>query len=189
MLMWLTTAALRLVDVVIERAHAAIERAVEETGLPADFLATASGGDAARKPADGLRLVRYDREAAIADLRAAGEISDALGFGPPWSVWRSSLALALPREELEVARRLATEELALARSTGLNRPTGVALRTLGLLSDSAEGVDLPRESVAVLRESPARLELARSLVELGASVQASALRPWTCAWLGATGIF
>jgi DNA-binding CsgD family transcriptional regulator len=166
MLMWLTTAAFLLVDVLTERSHDSIVRVVEETDLPADFLATASG--AMLLEARGrMRMVRHEREAAIADLRAAGEINGALGFGPPWSLWRSSLALALPREEREEARELATKELALARSTGLNRPTGIALRTLGLLSDSAEGVDLLGESVTLLQDSPARLELARSLVELG----------------------
>ena len=57
-----------------------------------------------------------------------------------------------------MALRLAHEELTLARSTDLQRPLGIALRTLGALHEPAEGLGLLRESVAVLEASPARLE-------------------------------
>jgi DNA-binding CsgD family transcriptional regulator len=170
MLMVLTTAAFLLIDVVLERSLTDVADIVEQIELPADFLATASG--AMLLEARGrVRLGRHDRDAAIADLRAAGRINEALRFGPVWSSWRSALALALPREERVEALRLADDELTQARSTGLRRPIGIALRALGALAEQAEGVDLLRESVAVLESSPARLELARSLIELGAALR------------------
>jgi len=172
MLMVLTTVALLLIDVVLERSLTHVADIVEQTELPADFLATASG--AMLLEARGrVRLARHDRDGAIADLRTAGRINEALGFGPAWSGWRSALALALPREDRDMALGLADEELTQARSTGLQRPIGIALRTLGALHEQAEGIDLLRESVAVLKPSPARLERARSLIELGAALRRS----------------
>jgi DNA-binding NarL/FixJ family response regulator len=172
MLMGLTTAAFLLIDVVLERSLTQIAEIVEQTELPPDFLATASG--AMLLEARGrMRLARHDPAAAITDLRDAGRINEALRFGPAWSSWRSALALALPREDREEALRLADEELTQARSTGLGRPIGIALRTLGALDEGAEGIELLRESVAVLEPSPARLEQARSFVELGAALRRS----------------
>ncbi len=84
------------------------------------------------------------------------------------STWRSTLALALGREASDEALALAEEELTLAVATGLPRPQGIALRTLGMLQRSRdEAVDRLRESVAVLETGPSRLERARSLVALG----------------------
>jgi DNA-binding CsgD family transcriptional regulator len=170
MLMGLTTAAFLLIDVVLERSITQIADIVEQTELPPDFLATASG--AMLLEARGrVRLARHDRAAAIADLRNAGRINEALRFGPVWSSWRSALALALSREDRDDAFRLVDEELTQARSACLRRPIGIALRTLGKLHEGAEGIDLLRESVAVLEPSPARLERARSFVELGAALR------------------
>jgi DNA-binding CsgD family transcriptional regulator len=47
----------------------------------------------------------------------------------------------------------------------------VALRTRGLLDGGESGIATQRESVEVLRGSPSRLELAKSLVELGAALR------------------
>ena len=170
LLMGLTTAAFLLIDVLIERSQTHIEDMLEQIELPADFLATASG--AMLLEARGrVRLTRGDRESAIRDLRAAGIIIQRLGFGPTYSTWRSALALALGLDDRDEARRLAAEEVALARASGLARPLGVALRTLGMLTDPPAGIDLLRESVSGLESSPARLEYARSLVELGAALR------------------
>jgi DNA-binding CsgD family transcriptional regulator len=170
LLMGLTTCLFLLIDVVIERSLTQFEEMIEGIELPPDFMATASG--AMLLEARGrVRLARGEREAAAADLRAAGETVRTLRFGPTYSTWRSALALALPAEERDEARQLAEEELALARATGLARPIGIALRTLGVLQDRLGGIQLLRESVTVLESSPARLELARSLVELGAALR------------------
>lgn len=171
LLMGVTTMAFFLIDVLLERADLGrLVDLVEQTELPEDFLRTASGAHLIEARGH-LRVLRRDRDRGIADLRAVGEIYRALRFGPAHSSWRSALALALPRAQSVEARELAAEELELAQATGLARPIGIALRTLGVLDDGAVGVDLLRQSVGVLESSAARLEHARSLVELGSSLR------------------
>ena len=80
------------------------------------------------------------------------------------------------------ARALAQAELADAREFGGRRALGVALRAAGLAQDQTDGgLALLAESAEVLRGSPARLERARSLTELGAALrragQRTAARP------------
>jgi DNA-binding NarL/FixJ family response regulator len=113
-----------------------------------------------------------DRARAVRCLQAAGEIYTALRFGPVLSTWRSALALALPGAERERARELAAEDLTLARAAGSLRAEGIALRAAGVLTGDADAaLATLRQSVTVLEGSPARLELARSLVELGAALR------------------
>ena len=91
---------------------------------------------------------------------------------PAVLAWRSHLALALlGLDRRDEALELAREEVELARAWGAPRPIGVALRARGLAEGGAEGIETLRESVAVLEGSTARLELARSLVELGAALR------------------
>ena len=64
-------------------------------------------------------------------------------------------------------------ELEQARSWGSPVPIGVALRVLGLAEGGERGIELLEESVETLGPTPARLERARSLVELGAALRRS----------------
>ena len=139
------------------------------------FEATTSGA-MAREVRAALRLAARDREGAIADLRHAESIFRPLGFGPRYGSWRSRLALALPADEREEALALAAEERELAIAAALPRGEGIALRTLGILAEGEAGIELLRESVAVLRGGPAPLELARSLTEFGAAQRRSKRR-------------
>jgi DNA-binding CsgD family transcriptional regulator len=109
----------------------------------------------------------------LEDLLAAGERMGALGVvNPSHSAWRSQAALALhARDERGEARRLVGEEVELARRWGAPRPLGAALRAAGLVEGGAGGLALLRESTAVLAGSPAQLERARSLTELGAALR------------------
>jgi DNA-binding CsgD family transcriptional regulator len=106
------------------------------------------------------------REAADA-VRSAGQ--RIIVDNPNALPWRSTLALALARAEPDAARALAAEELEHARRFGQPRGVGVALRTCGLLRGGADGIALLGEAAEVLRASPARLELARTLYHLGAA--------------------
>jgi DNA-binding NarL/FixJ family response regulator len=171
LLMGITTALFLLIDVLLERENQIhVVELVEQTELGPDFLKTASG--AMLLEARGrLRLLRRDRAQGIEDLRSAGQIISVLRFGPAYSSWRSSLALALTPVERDEAYALASEELELAQLTGLARPQGIALRTLGILQEPPATVDLLRQSVALLQDSPAQLEHARSLVELGSALR------------------
>jgi DNA-binding CsgD family transcriptional regulator len=116
-----------------------------------------------------LRLARRDQWGGLEDLRRTAEVS--LDMGP--GVWplRSALALALPPADRAEALSLAHEELELARTAGLARPHGIALRTLGMLEGREAGIAHLTESVELLESSAARLELSRALVELGAALR------------------
>ena len=63
------------------------------------------------------------------------------------------------------------DELESARAFGAPRAIGIALRTAALVEGDGEGLGLLREAVAVLEGSGARLEHARTLVELGAALR------------------
>ena len=119
-----------------------------------------------------LLLARGDVEEALAAFRVVGEFMARIGIANPAYVpWRSQAALALRLLGRDGdAAQLAEEELELARRWGARRPIGIALRALGLVRRD-EGEELLREAVDVLAESPARLEHARALVELGAALR------------------
>lgn len=69
------------------------------------------------------------------------------------------------------ARALAESELADARRFAGRRALGIALRVTGLAYGGTAGVRFIGESADVLRESPAILERAKSLAELGAALR------------------
>lgn len=166
-----TTAFMWLVDATLERPSLEhVAALMESLELEPVFLAT-SAGAMLLESRGRQRLARGDRVGAVADLRLCAATNTALGYGPTYSTWRSALALALPAQEHDEALALADEDLARAAATGLARPHGVALRTSGLLRGSDDGLACLRASVALLEDSPARLEHARSLVELGAALR------------------
>jgi DNA-binding CsgD family transcriptional regulator len=114
-----------------------------------------------------VRLAQGRTDEAVADLRRAATV--ATMDNPNWLPWRSTLALALSARDLETARALAGEELERARWFSQPRGVGVALRVCGVLASGDDGLDMLEESVQWLRRSPARLELARALFDLGAA--------------------
>ncbi|MDQ3865604.1 MAG: AAA family ATPase [Actinomycetota bacterium] len=120
-----------------------------------------------------VELRRGRPERAIAEFRRTGAEMEALReFNPALVAWRSEAALALRLLDRDAeAEALAREEVELARRWGAARPIGVSLRALGLVKGGREGESLLREAVDVLAESPARLEYARALVDLGAAVR------------------
>ncbi len=85
---------------------------------------------------------------------------------------RAGAAQALLRlGERERAQEVAQAELADVRVFGAPRALGIALRVAGLAQRGSKGIDLLHESVAALRDSPALLERAHSLAELGAALR------------------
>ena len=83
--------------------------------------------------------------------------------------WRSQAAVAhAALGQRDAARALALEELALARRFGAPRALGIALRTLGVIGDELDHLE---EAVDVLAASPARLEHARALADLGVALR------------------
>ena len=72
---------------------------------------------------------------------------------------------------MDQARELADAELTLANQAGTPRAIGVAQRTVALVSGSDDAVEQIRGALEVLEGSPARLEHAATLVELGAALR------------------
>ena len=118
------------------------------------------------------RLARRDHDGARADFAELGRIMETFEIhNPAVLAWRSHLALAyLALDRRADALELAREELELARRWGAPRPIGVALRVRGLAEGGKTGIETLRESLAVLESSSAKLERARTLVELGVAL-------------------
>jgi len=145
------------------------ETAAEEALFPHSLLLWARGA---------LHLARGRHRAAADDLHRCGEMVDSVGFVSPANIdWRGRAATAhLQLGELDEARRLATEELELARAFGAAHATGRALRVLGLVEGGEPGIALLRESVTTLEQTEAALELGAALVDLGAALRRSGQR-------------
>lgn len=123
-----------------------------------------------------LRLAQGCIDDAIADLTELGRRGEECWrpWNPAILPYRSWLALALLRNgDQPEALRLASEELRFARRWGAPRAIGTALGTVGLATGDLARL---RKSAAVLAESPAQLEYARSLVELGAALRRNGSR-------------
>lgn len=107
-----------------------------------------------------------DHAAALAAFRRAGEELESLALGNPGVLpWRSSAAVAAAQLGLRAeAQALLAPELRQAEALGIPRALGVALRAAGFVADD---LALVERSVDVLEQSPAELELARSLLWLG----------------------
>jgi DNA-binding CsgD family transcriptional regulator/tetratricopeptide (TPR) repeat protein len=120
------------------------------------------------------RMLSGDLGQGVADMLEAGRRFEAVGGrNPAFMAWRSQAALGLLQmgERREEALRLAFEELELARIWGAPRALGRALRAAGLVEGGREGLGLLHEAVEVLDGSPATLELAKALTELGAALR------------------
>ncbi|MFS8095743.1 AAA family ATPase [Lentzea alba] len=112
---------------------------------------------------------RGDDHEALESFLAAGRHCAAWPYRNPAALaWRSGAALACAAlGDGERARNFALEEVELARAWGAPRALGMALRAAGRVTAGTAGRTLLEEAVRVLRSSPARLELARALVDLG----------------------
>jgi DNA-binding CsgD family transcriptional regulator len=172
----LAFAATVLADVAVEAGELdeaqALIRLLPQDGWPAGVgtvLIPAARGR--------LRLAQGQPADALADFQMCAAM-----FSP--DVWgtemrdvgylhaRAGAAQALLRlGEREAARQVAQAELADVRVFGAPRALGVALRVAGLVQGGTGGLGLLAESVASLRDSPAVLELAHSLTELGAALR------------------
>jgi DNA-binding CsgD family transcriptional regulator len=120
-----------------------------------------------------LRLAQNRLDDGVELLRELGRRLDAWQVPNPGFIpWRSSLALGLSASgQGDEAWALVQEEIALAQEFEVPRELGMALRAAGLIEGGAGGIELLREAVAVLERSPAELEHARALTDLGASLR------------------
>jgi DNA-binding CsgD family transcriptional regulator len=117
-----------------------------------------------------LRARQGDQGAALADAMTCGRLYRQWGaermLDVPWRLQAADAHRQLG--EQRQAANLVAEQLRLARAFGVPRHIAVALRaSAALAEDPAEARLTLREAVDLLQDSPARLELARTLERLG----------------------
>jgi DNA-binding CsgD family transcriptional regulator len=125
-----------------------------------------------------LRIARGDLNGGLVDLHECGRRNRMLELrNPVFIPWRIHAALAhRARGEFAAARALASEELDAARDWGTPGAIGEAQRLAGLLASGDEAVVLLQQATVALADSPARLEYARALIDLGAALRRSNCR-------------
>ncbi|MGA5097067.1 ATP-binding protein [Streptomyces lavendulocolor] len=106
---------------------------------------------------------------ALAAARETGRAFEAYDYRVPiWSDWRAEAALALHALGSGAEARVTiAEQLRLARQWGTPLALGGTLRVTATVTPGQDGLDLLHEAVTVLDGSPARLEQAKTLAELG----------------------
>jgi DNA-binding NarL/FixJ family response regulator len=163
-----------LVDALTERgepdsAEAALASAAAAGAAPAGTLPTAMLLEARGR----LRLSQQRAADAYAELRAAADTWQALGVQHPGlATWRVDACRALVALDLvDLARAIAREHVQRADRLGLPGPRGAGLRALAATAKGDEAITLLDEAVRLLAGSPARLEYARALVDLGAALR------------------
>jgi DNA-binding CsgD family transcriptional regulator len=120
-----------------------------------------------------LRELEGDRDGALRMLRELeSDMLEAEHTNPALTPWRGHLAQALVAAgHGDEAAELCAEDLRVARRFGASGTIGLALRQCAMVDPGGPSIELLTESVEALEASPLRLELARSLVELGAALR------------------
>ena len=169
---WLFVSFLYGQDALMERPQLAdITALIEQLELPAELEPTLTGAVLAAARGS-FAIQRGAVEEGIDALRVCHATQQALGFRNPNAFdVRPALALALAGRAPEEAHVLAVAALEDATQVGLPRGIGGTLRTVGMIEGGEQGIRRLQEAVAVLERSPARLEHARALVELGAALR------------------
>jgi DNA-binding CsgD family transcriptional regulator len=174
------TAIACVADPLIERGE--LDEAAELAGMldRAGQFAETQLFQQARECRARLELLRGDAAHGLELASACGEWERA--WGARNSVfthypWRVTAAMArLAQGEPEPAAELAAEQLEIAGGFGTERGIGLALRLSGLVAGGERGPALLSDAVDQLRASPARLELAKALADLGAALRRAGRR-------------
>jgi DNA-binding CsgD family transcriptional regulator len=159
-----------------DETPASLRRLIDRTGVRYDTEFTPSSQ--LRYASGLLRAAAGNHEAAIEELRGCGLDDPAFGGeNPAMLPWRSAAALSLAQLGRHGdARILASDEVRRARSFGAARALGIALRAHALVGPPAERRERLEQALAALAPSPARLEHARALIDLGATFRAAGRR-------------
>lgn len=174
-------AAATLIAVYVEQgrindAHDTLSRLLE---VPIDDPDGPPAGSLLRDSRGWLSLAHGDPRSALANFDAIRRWEQEFGAtgGVVQVSWRIGAAAAhLRMGQRTEALRLADEQLSLAQHFGAASAIGVALRTLGLAQGGQNGITSLTHAVATLAGSPARLEHARALVDLGSALRRAGQR-------------
>jgi DNA-binding CsgD family transcriptional regulator len=125
-----------------------------------------------------LRAAAGNHEGAIEELRGCEFEHPAHGGGnPAMFPWRSSAALSLAElGRHDEARALAADEVQRAHAFGARRAIGIALRAEAMVGHRDQRPARLHQALSVLAQSPARLEHARVLIDIGATFRAAGQR-------------
>ncbi len=171
-------------DAVMAYSAAFTALAQLERGDPLELVAETLHRVHAEDPRpDGARFwLASLAELALADERPHDALEITLRLEPTrpadthpvWAPWRSLRARAYAAlGETAAARELAHADLELARRVGAPWVIGRGLRLLAELESDARRLELAREAVARLRETSARLELAKAQMILAGALSAA----------------
>ena len=124
-----------------------------------------------------LRRAQGRLREALGDFLESGQRYDRVGQVRRSSVQWSEVALVYAAlGNAGEARRLAEEQLALARAGVRPRMLGISLRVWGLVEGGDTGLELLAEAVKTLQRSQSPLELSRALSDYGAALRRAGRR-------------
>jgi DNA-binding CsgD family transcriptional regulator len=162
-----------LIEALIEAGEVlAAETALRTSGL-GDNIAPDLATNALVEARGLLRLAQGRTRQGLDDLLEFGRRDELCGSANPLaSRWRSRACMAVAAlGDRDTALRMAHDDLERARCWGAASGIGIALRATGLLEGGPASVGRLREAAEVLERSPARLEQARALTDLGAALR------------------
>jgi len=161
-----------LIDVLVERGELDAAEAVLVASGGADAIASDRGDELLLSTRSNLRAAQGDLDRALADqLEARGAQADGLAPDPDFDGWLRIARLKHATGDEQAAAREAEAALTWARTWGTPGYIGQALTVSGLIRGGDDGLAQLQDAVAHLERSPARHELARSLIELGAALR------------------
>jgi ATP/maltotriose-dependent transcriptional regulator MalT len=162
-----------LIEALIEAGEVeAAQRALSSSGLGEGIPPGMPNNDLL-KARGALRIAQGLTDQGVDDLIEFGRRDELWGGANPIaSRWRSQASLALAAAgDSRRAHSMASDDLERARRWGAASGIGVALRAVALVEGGTKSVTRLRDAVEVLAGSPARLEHARALTDLGAALQ------------------
>jgi len=160
-----------LIESLIETGQVdAAEEALRSSGLEPE-IPPGLANNALFEARGLLRLAQGNARAALDDLLEFDRRDQLWGAAHPLSSrWRSHACLALHALGDDAgSRRMAAEDVERARRWGAASGIGIALRATALVDHDSASIERLTEAVSVLERSPAKLEHARALVDLGAA--------------------
>jgi len=168
-----------LAHILIERDEMeAAEAELQSIGMATGPLPPNSISGAALMARGHLRYEQGQVELAAEDFVALSAVADELGLG-----WGPVASMAPYAARLLVAsgNREQAEELVFGLTEGVRRwgaPASIShhLRAVAAVRGGSEGIEALQEAVAILEDSPRRLQRLHALVDLGAALRAEGRR-------------
>ena len=161
-----------LIDVLVERGELDEAQAILAACGGEDALASDRGGELLISTRSNLRAAQGDLGGALADQLEARRLQgDGLVPDPDFDGWLRIARLLHATGDERAAAREAEAALSWARVWNTPGYIGQALTVAGLIRGDDDGLAQLHAAVAQLERSPARRELARSLIELGAALR------------------